>query len=778
MFFTKYPSPANFTFLSALNTNSQAATFGDRQAKVHLAAYEDGVYNVRLENAEIWSAYDPICPLTPPPAADGCLSVDAQNGLTICNEEGEILLRSVTQAGIGLSGEDSLFQFEVTPEARFYGMGQKTFGRIELSGLRTCFWNTDVWSDFHFAQWGSYPTDPPYFSLPYLAMNDRGRWIGFLLPNPSPAYMETPGTDESRVFVEWQRTSPNLIMGNRGGEPNLWIIVADSLAELTRRLQRLVGVTPRPPLWALGYHQSRWGYGGHDDLLKLDREFAKRKIPCSGLWLDLDYMDGFRIFQTNPEMFPKGVQATADALAKNGRRIVPIIDPGVKFEPGYRVYDDGHKRKVFCLNAEGREYIGMVWPGQTVFPDFIQASVREWWAGYAKEFLEEGYGAAWVDMNDPSTGPVDPNDMRFKNGMASHAAHRNEYALGMQMATFDGFLKARPNERPFLLSRSGFVGSSRYSAIWTGDNVANDFYLQNCVPTSLGMSISGLPFNGPDIGGFGGNSSENLMVRWMQACFLFPFCRNHTNKDSDPQEPFAYSKDGESAISHFIRLRYQFLPYLYQLFIEQERTGEAILRPLLYDFADAGLDEISDQYLIGPAILQAPILEAKGKRRKFVLPGNRPWLDARNGEWRRAGRHQAKVALEESLMFLREGSVIPVQPELPKGNDVNLAAPRFLIVAPAKGSGKTSYRYTIDDGLSYDYRGGAQSVIELEVAFDKGVVSVTTSGEPKDASWMPQVALLGGAHSLSVNGRAVNLRAELMTISGSPIELFVAKSLR
>ncbi len=608
-----------------------------------------------------------------------------------------------------------MFLFEVSDDAQFLGMGEKGLGRIELSGVRTKFWNTDVWSDFHWSQWKDHPVDPTYFSTPYVAVRTGGKWVGFLLHNPGVTFMETPGTDRTRVFAEWQRTSRHLILGSENGEPSLWIFTSDDLAGLTRKLQGLVGKTPLPPLWSLGYHQSRWGYGGQKDILELDRQFAKHGIPCTAVWLDLDYMDGARVFQVAPKQFPGGVEATVSRLDSR-RRIVPILDPGVKRENGYRVYDDGHAKDVFCHNSEGSEFVGIVWPGETVFPDFTLASAREWWSGYAKEFRQSGFGAAWVDMNDPSTGPVDPTEMLFNRGKEPHALHRNQYALGMQMATREGFMLAEPGERPFILSRSGSTGTSRYSAVWTGDNVSNEFYLRQCVPTTLGMSLSGIPFNGPDVGGFGGDADDELMVRWMQACLLFPFFRNHSTLESRREEPWHYAASTRKQLAHAIRLRHRFLPYLYQLFIGQEELGDPIVRPLIYDFDDPALASVNDEFMVGPFVLHAPVLGVGQTDRNVILPGSDPWYNLSTGKWLPPGEHRLGVPLGSSPLFLRSGAVVPIQPELPTDNRVDLANPVLLVAVPPSWIGETQAEYCADDGLTFDYRKGVRS---------KGTVSVS-----------------------------------------------------
>jgi alpha-glucosidase len=608
--------------------------------------------------------------------------------------------------------------------------------------------------DFHWGQWSEHPSDPPYFSTPYLAVKSAAGWIGLLLHNPGTTFIETPGRDDSRVFVEWQRTSPHIVLGSENGEPHLWVIVAESLQDLTRKFQSLIGRTPLPPLWSLGFHQSRWGYGGDKDLKALDRKFTKMGVPCSGLWLDLDYMRGFRIFDVDQRQFPRGVKPVACELAESGRRIVPIIDPGVKAEAGYAVFDDGKKHDVFCKNPEGNDYIGLVWPGETVFPDFTLARVRDWWAGYAAEFRASGFCAAWVDMNDPSTGPVDPTGMLFDEGRDAHALHRNQYAVGMQMATIAGFQRAEPDERPFLLSRSGWVGSSRYSAVWTGDNVSNDFYLRLALPTTLGLSISGLPFNGPDLGGFGGDATPELMARWLQACLLFPFYRNHSTLDSRDEEPWQYKGKARDAIVQSIRLRHQFLPYLYQLFCEQEESGDPVVRPLLYDFDDPALEELGDQFMAGPWAMQAPILDQSATEREVLLPGSEPWLDLASGKWRKPGRHKVKASLGESPAFLRAGALVPIQPILPTDNEVDLARPAFLVAAPPGWTGSSEALYRADDGLTFGYKRGERTTLRVSLAGDGEGLAVKTEALASGFGDVRPSFLVLGEVSPSINGRA------------------------
>ena len=769
MYFNKFPHRSNFSFAKHYDEKSAVLEVGQRHFEASVSSFTGDIVHIQVKNSNQW--FENRCLETlnvPAPANASSVTVDSEFKLQIRGSSGAV----IANGSFGVSGAASMFSFDLEAETHFFGMGEKTFGKLELSGYRTKYWNTDVWGDFHFAQWGDNPTDPPYFSTPYLIARIGDDYFGFLLHNPYATFMETPGTDEARVFVEWQRTSTSLILGSEDGEPNLWILVGPSLKELTQKLQKLVGVTPLPPAWALGYHQSRWGYGGHDDLLALDEKFAENKIPCDSLWLDLDYMDGFRIFQTSDEMFPEGAQVTADKLADRGRRIVPIIDPGVKFEPGYPVYDDGHSREVFCLNAEGTEFVGMVWPGETVFPDFSLPTTRSWWSSYVKEFAQSGFGACWLDMNDPSTGPVDPQGMFFGNGKISHAAYHNQYALGMQMATHEGFLKARPDERPFMLSRSGFIGTSKHAAIWTGDNLSIYFYLKISIPTSVNMSLSGLPFNGPDIGGFGGDVTEDLMVDWVKANFLFPFFRNHCSKTGREQEPFAFPLGTMTILRRYIRLRYKLFPYIYNLFVAQEEFGDPILRPLLYEFPDAELNGADDQFLVGPSVLQAPFLEEKLKSRSVYLPGDEPWFDASSGEWHKPGELTVKNEKTSTPLFIRSGAMLPMQAGTPTDNTKELRTVNIHVFVPHLWSGESQLTYKADDGISFEYQKGVRSAIEIGLVSVDGNLALSYSQtESGFGPIEPTFILHGDPRSIRLNGRSVKESGAKVMLTGKSLKV-------
>lgn len=758
MFFNKFPHRANYTFASAFDGTNGVLAVGNRRLTAEVNHYEGGLTQLRIRGKGLKPRRH-LIELNVPEAVTEPRPPSTLLGGVLPMAEG---------AGFGMSGDSYLFQFELDPDVKFYGMGEKTFNRIELSGIRTKFYNTDVWSDFHFTQWMEHPSDPPYLSIPYLVVRTGDRYVGVLLNTHWPAFMETPGMDEERVFVEWQRTSPYLTIGAEGGEVDLWVIEGPTLPELTRKYQQLVGTTPLPPTWALGYHQCRWDYSGEADLTDLDAKFEDHRIPCDGLWLDIGYMDGFRVFTTDPAQFPSGLDKIAKKLKRNRRKIVPILDPGIKLEAGYDIYDEGLAEDVYCQNPEGKPFVGMVWPGETVFADFTLPKPRRWWSDRVKAFGLSGFDGAWIDMNDPSTGPVEPTDMLFNKGREPHNMHRNAYALGMQMASFDGFRRARPTKRPFLLSRSGSVGTSRFSAVWTGDNVANYFYLRSAIPTTLNLSLSGIPFNGPDIGGFGGEPTDQLMSDFFKAGFLFPFFRNHSIKDSRRREPWTFDGKTFGTLRRYIQLRYKFLPYLYNLFMDQEELGDPILRPMFYHYADPRFAKIDDQFLVGDAVMHAPLV-AEERTRDVLFPKG-SWYDANRGEWIRTSSARVTPDHAETPLYFRNGAIVPMLTGLPTDNQKNLRSLEIHIFIDPEHPGEASYTYRADDGESFGYRKGKRSAVDIHVAWTADSATITCKQTADGYGRItPEFMIHGGIEEVALNGASRTSDPVRVTLTGRPL---------
>ncbi len=717
--FNKYPHPMNFDFADGYHGG--VVTISGHPFELHTAEAGGDIHHIGVSNHRVWPGDIHNKMLRLP---DGDRNADVSRirleitesaGMHLNTVDGKALLEAKAGGWLGISGKRWLFRFKGRPEMQFYGLGEK-HTPFERSGRAYWFWNTDVWADHPFESVRDGDYDPDYLSIPYLIVKQNNTYIGLLVDSPFPAMISVGAQSVvAGVFAPSRERSPEILLAAEGGPPSLYLLFGPSLAELTRKFQMLTGPTPLPPIWSLGYHQSRWGYRGASDLTTLADRFERHRFPADGLWLDIDYMQGYRVFSIDSHHMPQPIKTIAE-LKERGFRTVPILDPGIKREAGGAVYDSGKAAGVFCLNSAGGVFTGLVWPGLAVFPDFSLPETRLWWAGYARRFFELGFAGAWLDMNDPSTGPIDCRDMRFDHGRLPHEAYHNRYALLMARATRDGLLAARPDRRPFLLSRSGSTGSQKYCAHWTGDNFSSYRHLRRSIAKSLNLALSGMPFNGADVGGFGGNCSEALLVDWFKAAFLMPFFRNHTMHGSRRQEPWAYSRRALGVIRRFVRLRYTLLPYLYNLFIDQEERGEAILRPIFYDFSDKPslpLGYIDDQFMVGPAILQAPFLREEVRQRTVVLPG-RKWLRADTGRWVAGeGFLRVRRQLGTAPLFLREGSLVPFQPGVRTTNKKDLNHIGLLCCLSPGFTGKARLYYRADDGLSFDYRRGRRTRLDV-----------------------------------------------------------------
>jgi alpha-glucosidase len=638
------------------------------------------------------------------------LTLDDSGTLTLRCASGQPLLQGVLDACIGVCGEAWLLQLEHRAEMRFYGQGEKLTG-LEKTGRRTQFWNCDVWADHPMPVIIDGTPDPLYAAIPYVLVQNGAHWIGVLVDHPGKVFMDTGsnwffgGNDDQAAPASWW-------FGADHGVPAFYVIAGDSAASVTQRLQRLQGTTPLPPLWALGHHQCRWGYAGPRDLQALDQAFSAHEFPCDGLWLDIDYMDRYKVFTTSPEHF-QNPTAELQALAEAGRRVVPILDPGVKVEAGDALAQSGLEAGVFCLTPEGRPYVGFVWPGRTWFPDFSLHQARNWWAERVQALREAGFAGFWLDMNDPSTGAADHSDMLFQRGAWPHWTYHNIYATGMAQASHAGLLQARPDERPFLLSRSAAAGSSRWTAVWTGDNWSNWQHLRNSIPCTLNLALSGLPFNGPDVPGFGGDATPALAVAWYKAGFLFPFLRNHAAAGTAPQEPWQFGAQALDVIRHVVRLRYKLLPYLYQLWLAQQRDGSPVLRPLFMHFDSRPgqmLDKLDDQFMVGPALMQAPVVHEGASRRDVILPGPGRWLDMGSGQFIDGGiTITAEADGGSTPLYLLEGQLVPMQigERLCQHND--LCDLELHVVLSAGCESQAVLDYAADDGLSQGWQRGERS---------------------------------------------------------------------
>jgi alpha-glucosidase len=553
------------------------------------------------------------------------------------------------------------------PEDAVYGLGEKS-GSHNRRGRDFTLWNTDILDEAAIAEFvaGRDPSDPradprstefdPYYiSIPFFhhQTHPDGAIAGSFVDNGYRATYEFSPAEEYRVHFA-------------GGQYTEYVFAGPGIADVLRAYTDLTGRTGLPPLWTLGYHQCRWFRYTQDAVEALAARHRERDIPCDSLWLDIEYMDGYRVFTWDPEAFPDP-PGMLERLGDLGFRVVTIIDPGIKREPGYRVYDDAVARDVLCRTESGAIYIGQVWPGDTAFPDFVTEEARAWWGGLNAEHVRSGLAGIWNDMNEPATGVIPPEPMRFDHARQSHERWHNQYALLMAMGTTMGLLDAMPERRTFVLSRAGFAGIQRYAANWMGDNMSRWEHLWMSIPMANGLGLSGQPFVGADIGGFGGYTNAELFLRWMQQGALTPFFRNHSAIGNVDQYAWTFGAVVEELVREAIRLRYRLLPYIYAAFVRASETGEPVQRPLIFDHQhDPITRDLDDQYLLGRDLLVAPVTESGATARHVYLPAG-GWYDWHTREPVPGGRwHLVPTPMDRIPLFVRAGAVVPMWPEAPE----------------------------------------------------------------------------------------------------------------
>ena len=602
-------------------------------------------------------------------------------------------------------------------EDSIYGLGEKT-GHLNRRGRDFTLWNNDVLDPHAAREWTeglpaddpradrtSTEFDPYYVSIPFFYHQGypAGAMAASFVDNGYQADYEFSHDEEYRIHF-------------RGGQYTEYVFAGPSMPDILRHYTWLTGRMSPPPLWSLGYHQCRWFDYTQEDVERLAARHRDEEIPCDGLWLDIDYMDGYRVFTWDTDAFPDAA-AMLKRLASKGFRVITIIDPGVKYEPGYWVFDQARERDVLCKTEGGDVYIGQVWPGNTAFPDFVTEEARTWWGELNAAHVQSGLAGIWNDMNEPATGAIDPRSMRFGAGKYSHERFHNQYALLMAMGTVDGLLEAMPELRTFVLSRGGSPGIQRYAANWMGDNVSRWDHLWLSIPMASGFGISGQPFVGADIGGFFGHSNGELFLRWMQYGALTPFCRNHSAIGNVDQYAWAWGDVIRDLAREAIRLRYRLLPYLYATFLHASETGAPVQRPLVFDYQDdLTVRDIDDAYLLGSDLLVAPVFETGVTARQVYLPSG-TWYDWQSGERYDGQRYvQSPTPMERIPIFARGGAVIPMWPDAPASTaGYHPEAVELHLFVP--GADDTSeYFMQEDDGLTFAALDGARLRTSLEVS--------------------------------------------------------------
>ena len=544
-----------------------------------------------------------------------------------------------------------------------FGLGEKAV-ELDRRRKRYVMWNLDA---------GAYQKfqDPLYVNIPFMITLLDGKATGYFINSASKLIFDIGFEDYAKIKIK---------VPENGVE--FYVFEGPSIEEVIERYVEVTGKPFLPPEWAFGYMISRYSYYPQDKIVELVDLLQKEGIKVTSVFLDIDYMDSFKLFTWHKDRFydPKKF---INELHSRGVKIITIVDHSVRVDQNYEVFSSGLGK--YCETDKGDLFVGKLWAGNCVYPDFFREETREWWSNLVSEWLSQGIDGIWLDMNEPTDFsrihcinevlgnlPVNfknlteysafPDNVvhKLRDKVIPHPKVRNAYPYYEAEATFKGFEKAGRKD-VFILSRSGYSGIQKYAFVWTGDSTSSWDQLKLQIQLVLGLSISGIPYVGIDIGGFQGrnlkeiDNSPEMLLKQFQISLFFPFFRTHKATDGIDTEPVFLPSFYKEKVKEVINLRYRFLPYLYMLAVEAHEKGHPIVRPLIYEFQrDEDTYRIDDEYMVGKSLLYAPILQ--GEKRKVYLPREAQWVDFWDGEEVRGwvdSRHELPI-------YIRRGSIIPL----------------------------------------------------------------------------------------------------------------------
>ncbi|MDR1122075.1 MAG: DUF5110 domain-containing protein, partial [Dysgonamonadaceae bacterium] len=606
------------------------------------------------------------------------------------------VINGKANASLALSGEISL-----------YGGGEVT-GPLLRNGQTIKLWNTDT---------GAYGVEDGkrlYQAHPWvLGVRRDGTAFGVIF--------------DSSWKSELTTHSDKIEFNTEGALFRIYIIDRESPQAVLKGLAELTGTIQMPPRWTLGYHQCRFSYSPDTRVREIADTFREKKIPCDVIWMDIDYMDGYRVFTFHPQNFDDP-RALNDDLHKKGFKAVYMIDPGVKIDNNYSVYQSGTANDVWVKKPNGEQYRGKVWPGDCAFPDFTRPETRKWWAGLYQDFLAMGIDGVWNDMNEPAVNDEElpeeqrlgtmPYDTPHRGGgnlpAGTHLLYHNAYGRLMVEASLDGILTANPDKRPFLLTRANLLGGQRYAATWTGDNWAGWEHLKLSVPMSLTLGLSGQPFNGPDIGGFLNNTDGDLWAHWLGFGVFLPFVRGHACAGTNDKEPWAYGEAVEKSSRIALERRYRLLPYIYTAFYDAHTTGLPVMAPAFFaNPQDLRLRNEEEAFLLGKDILVIPAF-AENPALPFGV-----WEDLSLVDGDGQDKYQAALKV-------RGGSIIPAG-KIIRNTGENSFDPLTLVVCPDE-QGKAEGRLYTDAGDGWAFQCGDYSLLTFTAERNGNTVTVKLEG--------------------------------------------------
>jgi alpha-glucosidase len=732
-----------------------------RDDVLRVRASRDADFSEHGSWAVLAAARAATVPVTPEPSGFSTkalrVSFDSSLRLTVSDLEGHVLQQD--SRPIEFHGTSFRVYKSMAPAEHFFGLGDKV-GPLDRRDQAFTDWNTDSFG------WQE-STDPIYKSIPFFLCWNEGRVLGVLLDNTWRASFDF-GKESANAYS----------FGAPGGPVDYYLMYGPGPRQVVEDYAWLTGPTPLPPLWSLGYQQSRYSYYPEAKVREIADHLRADRIPADAIYLDIDYQQNNRPFTVNRERFPTFERMIKD-LAAQHFHVVAITDLHIARLPdaGYAPYDSGMAGDRFVKNADGSPYVAKVWPGDSVFPDFTQQQTRAWWGTLYKDFVADGIAGFWNDMNEPAIFGVAtktmPDDVQhridepgFKKRTASHLEIHNVYGMENSRATYDGLRSLQPDVRPFVLTRASYAGGQRYAATWTGDNSSTWNHLRLTTPMLENLGLSGFALSGADVGGFAGSPQPDLLTKWLEVAAFQPIDRDHTAAGTNPQEPWANGPEPEAIRRRYIEERYKLMPYLYTTAEEMSRTGLPIVRPLFLEFPNAAKDlhpidlDAPSEFLFGPDMLVAPppYPDEVDKYEVQLPPG--VWYDYWTGERidrsaaveshdaeQKKGAQAAVAAFKPLIVepsvavlpvYAKGGAILPVAPLTQSTIDMP-AGPltlRVYIGDDCKGS------LYLDDGQSYKFKQGEFLRMESTCSLEHNKLHVHVG--PHQGSykaWWTQIAI-------------------------------------
>lgn len=747
--------------VTAVNIQGQEIRITTEKAFASITAYSPSVVRVRIDKQALAKDFS-YAVIAQPTAFQPRITQDdqqvkletdslvvriAKNPFSIAFLKTDGTVINADEPGLNTSwiGEEVTTYKKMQEGERFIGLGEKT-GNLDRKGNAYTNWNTDAYG---------YTTgqDPIYSTIPFYIGIHHGLNYGIFFDNTYRSDFNF-GASNNR----FSSFSAN------GGEMNYYFIYHQRVADIITAYTSLTGRMPMPPLWSLGYQQNRYSYYPDTEVYRIAQTLREKQIPADGITLDIHYMDAYKLFTWNKSRFPDPAAMNAK-LAKLGFKTTVIVDPGIKVEKGYAAYESGLQSGIFIKYTDGQPYTGQVWPGWCHFPDFTSDKGREWWKGQLENYTRAGVSGLWNDMNEIATwGQKMPDNVlfSFEGNTVTHQQAHNVYGLQMVRASYEGYRAITPGKRPFILTRAGYAGLQRYSAIWTGDNRAEEDHMLLGIRLMNSLGLSGVPFSGMDIGGFTGNPTPSLYARWMQIGAFIPYFRNHTGINTKSAEPWAFGEEVLEISRNYINLRYRLLPYLYSNFYDATQTGLPIMRtlalgythdPKVYD------NRFQNQFCFGPSFLIAPF-ESKQDYAPVYLPEGQ-WYDLYTDSLEQGNREKMlTLSIQQLPVFIKESSIIPMQ-TLIQNTTEKPSDTLFLHVY--KGNVKHEFTYYEDDGETYAYEKGA--FYKRRMTYDPAARSITLEKPAgQSSSRFSTISLIlhgfGHQHEIRVNGKGASLQRD------------------